>query len=152
MFSSRWLFVGIYRAPGPYVKYRENICIFVKYRCFFSYSRQFTVFPSPTPNLVKRVEYKQNDTTFEQKSSVLSCFLRADYSSVFTVILHHAWNIDKTLTFWQKSDWIFLTHSVFSCFPCAAKTSLFTVLPRPTQNIEKTPALWHKIAYFCIKV
>ena len=35
---------------------------------------QFTVFPSPTPNLVKRVEYKQNDTTFQQTSTVLSCF------------------------------------------------------------------------------
>ena len=151
MFFSRWLFISVYRAPG-YVKQRKHICIFVKYRCVFAYSTQFTVFRSPTPNLVKRMKYIQNDTKFEQKSSVLLCFLCAVYVSVFTVILHHAWNNDKTMTFWQKLDLILLAHSVFSCFPCAAKTSLFTVLPRPTQNIEKTHALLHKIAYFYIKV
>ena len=39
---------------------------------------------------VKRVNYIENDTTFEQKSGVLSCFPCADYASVITVILHHA--------------------------------------------------------------
>ena len=120
-------------------------------RVLFAVS-QFTVFPSPTPNLVKRVECIQNDSKCEQKSSVLSCFLCADYVSLFTMILHHAWNNEKTLTFEQKIDVFLEIASVFSCFLRADKTSIFTVVPCPTQNTEKTLALSGKIAYFCIKV
>ena len=41
VFSSRWLFIGFYRAPGPYVKYWENSYNFVKYLFFFFIFKAF---------------------------------------------------------------------------------------------------------------
>ena len=94
--------------------------------CFLCGSKasQFAVFPNPTQNAVKCVEYLQNDTTFEERSDVLSCFFRAAQTSLFVKILCHAWNIHETMTFWQRSVWLLVTHNVFSCFPCSFKTSL----------------------------
>ena len=72
-------------------KITDNLYKSSVFSCFLCGAKvsQFTAFPSPTPNLVKRTEYIENDK-FEEKSNVLSCFLCADYVSVFTVILHHA--------------------------------------------------------------
>ena len=75
------------------------------FSCFLCRAKtvQFTVFASLTSqqntfrNIVKRMRYTQtvwnihkNDSTFEQQSNVLSCFIRAAKTSIFTVILHHA--------------------------------------------------------------
>ena len=103
---------------------------------------QFTVFPSPTPNLVKRVEYIQNDSKCEETWSVLSCFLCADYVSVFTMILHHAWNNEKTLTFEQKIDVRLEIASFFSCFLRADKNvDIYSASAPYTKHRENTCTL-----------
>ena len=107
---------------------------------------QFTVFPSPTPDLVNCLKYIiKNDIKIKQKSSVLSCFLCADSVSVFTMILHHTQNNDNLFAIWKKTQGIRFVLNVFTRFQTIANPLLFTVLPRPTENINNLYTIWHEI-------
>ena len=112
---------------------------------------QFTVFPSPTPNLVNCLKYIKN-TSKLNKSLV---YYRVFFALIMCRYLGWFCTIHKTTRICLQSgkktqNMHFL--GVFTRFQTIANSSIFTVLPHPTQNIENSFTILHKIMLIWTKV